>query len=75
MFKEQKLQSKLILTVHDSIVVDCLDEELEAVKAILTEAMTEVGKETQLRFGYKTVVPLDIEISSGKNWLDQVEMS
>lgn len=75
MFKDQKLQSKLILTVHDSIVVDCLKDELEAVKAILTEAMTEVGKETQLRFGYKTIVPLDIEISSGKNWLDQVEMS
>jgi len=75
MFKEQKLQSKLILTVHDSIVVDCLKDELEAVKAILTEAMTQVGEETKLRFGYQTVVPLDIEISSGKNWLDQVEMA
>ncbi len=75
MFKEQKLQSKLILTVHDSIVVDCLKDELEAVKAILTEAMTQVGEETKLRFGYQTIVPLDIEISSGKNWLDQVEMA
>ena len=55
--------------------MDCLEDELEAVKAILTEAMTEVGRETQLRFGYKTIVPLDIEISSGKNWLDQVEMA
>jgi hypothetical protein len=35
--------------------------------------MTGVGEEAEKRFGYKTIVPFDIEISGGANWLDQVE--
>ena len=73
MFKGQKLQSKLILTVHDSIVVDTHPDEVDEVKAILTQAMTEVGEESEERFGYSLVVPLEIEISRGKNWLEQEE--
>ena len=73
MFKAAKLKSKLILTVHDSICVDCFSPELQQVKDILTEAMTKVGEEAKERFGYSLVVPLDIEISGGKNWLEQTE--
>ena len=73
MFKEEKLQSKLIITVHDSITVDCFAPELSQVKQILTEAMTNVGEEAEKRFGYRMSVPFDIEISGGKNWLEQVE--
>lgn len=73
LFKQETLQSKLILTVHDSICVDAHPDEVEQVKNILTIAMTGVGNEAEKRFGYKTVVPLDIEISGGKNWLDQEE--
>ena len=67
------MQSKLILTVHDSIVVDTHPDEVEEVKAILTQAMTKVGDEAKERFGYSLVVPLEIEISRGKNWLEQQE--
>jgi hypothetical protein len=35
--------------------------------------MTKVSEESKERFGYSLVVPLDIEISRGKNWLDQEE--
>lgn len=73
LFKAAKLKSKLILTVHDSIVVDCLSDELQQVKDILTEAMTKVGEEAEERFGYSLAVPLDIEISGGNNWLEQEE--
>jgi DNA polymerase-1 len=73
LFKAAKLKSKLILTVHDSIVVDCFSEELQQVKDILTEAMTKVGEEAEERFGYSLAVPLDIEISGGNNWLEQDE--
>ena len=73
MFKEEKLKSKLIITVHDSLTVDCFAPELEKVKHILTESMTNVGEEAEKRFGYRVSVPFDIEISGGKNWLEQVE--
>ena len=73
LFKQADLRSKLTLTVHDSICVDTHPDELEQVKSILTEAMTGVGEEAEKRFGYKTIVPLDIEISGGPNWLEQQE--
>jgi DNA polymerase I-like protein with 3'-5' exonuclease and polymerase domains len=73
LFREHKLKSKLILTVHDSIVSDTHPDEIDIVKQLLTEATTKVGEESEKLFGYKLVVPLDVEISHGKNWLDQEE--
>ena len=73
LFREHKLKSKLILTVHDSIVSDTHPDEIDIVKNLLTEATTKVGEDSEKLFGYKLVVPLDVEISHGKNWLDQEE--
>jgi len=73
LFKQHNLLSKLILSVHDSIVVDTHPDEIEQVKGILTQAMTKVGEESEKLFNYKLVVPLDIEISGGINWLEQEE--
>lgn len=75
LFKQHKLKSKLILTVHDSIVVDVHPDETEQVKFILSEAMTKVHEEAKKLFNYNMVVPLDIEISGGINWLEQEEFS
>ena len=74
-FREAELQSKLILTVHDSIVVDCAPGERTKVAEILTWAMTKVGEELQERFGYSPVLPLDIEIEGGKNWMEKAPIS
>ena len=74
LFKKNKLESKLILTVHDSIVVDATEDEYDQVISILQEAMVGVPKEIEQRYNYKCVVPLDIEISVGDNWLDQSEI-
>ena len=73
LFREHKLKSKLILTVHDSIVSDTHPDEIDIVKKLLTEATTKVGEDSEKLFGYNLVVPLDVEISHGKNWLEQVE--
>lgn len=75
MFRQQDLKSKLILTVHDSIVVDCFPGEEKSVAAVLTEAMTKAPEEIEKRWGYKFALPLDIEISKGPNWLDLEELS
>jgi DNA polymerase-1 len=74
-FKELDLKSKLILTVHDSIVVDCHPDEEEQVKEALTWAMEGVTEEATELWGYEFVLPLKIEISRGKNWLEQDEYS
>lgn len=72
-FKEQNLRSKLVLTVHDSIVVDTHPDEEEQVKEALRWAMEGVTDEAEELWGYSFVLPLKIEISHGKNWLDQSE--
>jgi DNA polymerase I-like protein with 3'-5' exonuclease and polymerase domains len=72
-FKEYNLRSKLVLTVHDSIVVDTHPAEEEQVKEVLQWAMEKVTDEAKERWNYEFVLPLKIETSRGKNWLDQDE--
>jgi DNA polymerase-1 len=68
-FKELDLKSLLILTVHDSIVVDTHPDEEDLVHDALTWAMTGVLKEVEHKWAYKFPLPLAIEIEAGNNWL------
>jgi len=74
LFRHYGLQSKLILTVHDSIVVDVFPGELDIVCVVVSEAMDIVG-EAKRRFGYDFALPLAIEIEAGPNWMEQEEIS
>ena len=56
---ESKLQSKLVMQVHDELVLEVPLDELEIVKKMLPERMTSVA---QLR------VPLVAEVGVGANW-------
>ena len=42
--KDEKLRAKLILQVHDELIVECPEEEAETVKLILTEEMQSAAK-------------------------------
>ena len=75
LFKQANLKSLLVLTVHDSICVDCYPGEEDQVVKLLFEAMQGVDEEAYNRWGYKFVLPLDVEISFGPNWLEQTELS
>ena len=59
--KEENLQAKLIMQVHDELIVECPEDEAEQVKALLTEEMEGV---------YDLAVPLTADAHSGKNWLE-----
>jgi len=72
-FRELNLRSKLVLTVHDSIVVDTHPDEEEQVKEVLQWSMEKVTEEAKELWDYDFILPLKIETSRGKNWLDQVE--
>ena len=57
----EKLKSRIVLQVHDEILIECKIGEEKKVEKILKDCMT-----NQFRFK----VPLDIEIKIGKNWDD-----
>ncbi len=56
---EQKLASKLIMQVHDELVLEVPDAELEIIKTGLARLMAGVAQ---------LAVPLLVEIGSGPNW-------
>lgn len=58
--KQEKLESKIVLQVHDELLVEAPIEEKEEVKKILVEEMENVAK---------LKVPLKVEAEEGKNWL------
>ena len=60
--KEEKLQSKMILQVHDELVFDALKEELDVLKPLILEGM----KSALL---LPNDVPLEAEVGMGDNWL------
>jgi len=56
---EAGLKSQLLLQVHDELVIAVAPGELEGVKKVALEKMTEVAKLS---------VPLDVHIGIGENW-------
>ena len=60
-FRAEGLGSKMILQVHDELIVDALRSEKEQVCRILRESME--GAATLL-------VPLTVDIGEGENWLE-----
>ena len=59
--RRENLQARLIMQVHDELIVECPEAEREAVEKLLRQEMEQV---TAL------AVPLTAEAHSGKNWLD-----
>ena len=60
-FEKENIKSKILLQVHDEIIVDVKSNELEQVKKIIKEEMENV---------YKLDVPLKVEIDTGTNWYE-----
>ena len=59
--RAEGLQSRLILTVHDELIVEAPEAEAETAARILKEEM-----EGCVRFA----VPLDTDVHQGKSWLE-----
>ena len=59
--KNEKLKSKLVLQIHDELVVDCYPGESELVKKILKEEMESV---------VNLKVPLLVEVDEGETLYD-----
>lgn len=59
--KENKLASKLIMQVHDELIIEVIPEEEDIVKKIMYEVMEHV---------ISLKVPLIIDLNVGKSWYD-----
>jgi len=57
----EKLKTKMIMQVHDELVFDLHQEELEIVKPKVIELM---------RSAVMLEVPMEVEVGIGKNWLE-----
>ena len=60
--KENNLKSKMIIQVHDELVVEVLKSELEDVKRLVKEAM---------ELNQPLCVPLVVDINAGESWKEQ----
>ena len=59
--RDEKLQARLLLQVHDELIVEAPDAEIDKVKRILKEEMENVVHYS---------VPLTTEVGVGKTWLE-----
>ena len=57
--KKRNLKSKILLQIHDELLVEAVIEEKEEVKKILKECMESSASLS---------VPLIVEVEEGKNW-------
>jgi DNA polymerase-1 len=60
-FQELNCKSKMLLQVHDELVFDIHNEELEDLKKLIQDEMQNA---------YLMDVPLDVEVGIGENWLE-----
>ena len=58
--RDEKLQARLLLQVHDELIVEAPEAEAERVKQILQQEMENVVHYS---------VPLTTEVGVGKTWL------
>ena len=61
--KKEKLKSRMILQVHDELLFDALNEEVEILKPLIIESM-------QNALPLPNNVPVIAEVGQGLNWLE-----
>ena len=60
-FEKEGFKSKMLLQVHDELVFDAHKDELEIIKPII---------KYEMEHAFEMMVPLDVEIGIGENWLE-----
>ncbi|MCY1035426.1 DNA polymerase I [Corallococcus sp. BB11-1] len=59
--REQKLKARVLLQVHDELLIEAPDAEVEAVKALAVRCMASVAE---------LKVPLKVDVGAGTSWAD-----
>lgn len=61
LFRENNIKSKMLLQVHDELIFNVYNDEIDKVKNIVYTTMTNI---------YELEVPLDVHIEIGNNWYE-----
>ena len=59
--KKRNLKSRMILQVHDELLIEADERELEEVQQILQDKMEHAAE---------LLVPLSVDMHTGKNWYE-----
>ena len=59
--KEKQMKSRLVLQVHDELLIEAYRPELEEVRTILKEEMERAAS---------LDVPLEVDMHTGENWYE-----
>ena len=59
--KDKNMKSRIVLQVHDEVLIEAADEELDTVKELVSDAMMKAADLS---------VTLEVGISTGHNWLE-----
>ena len=60
-FEKENIKSKMLLQVHDELIFNVYNDEVDKVKEIVYNTMTNV---------FDLKVPLDVDIELGNNWYE-----
>jgi DNA polymerase-1 len=69
------LAAILVSTIHDSIVADCPEDQVEQVGKILFDSVEAVPALCKQVFGYEFKLPLTAEVQYGPNKLEMKELT
>ena len=61
---KNKLQTKMLLQIHDELIFECLEKNKEFVKKNIKEAMVSISSSEHHMFS----IPLEVNVNSGYNW-------
>ena len=59
--RTEQLRSRLVLQMHDELVLEVPDEEIKRVQRLVVDIMTNA---------YDLSVPLKVDVAIGKNWME-----
>jgi len=62
--QDKKLQTKMLLQIHDELIFECSEKDEEYVKKTIKEAMISISKSEHHMFS----IPLEVNVNSGNNW-------
>ena len=71
----QSMQSCVVNTVHDSIVIDVHPQEIDEVTNIIKKINSSLKKIVDNQFKIELNVPLVLEAKIGNNWLDTKDVA
>ena len=60
--KKEKLDARIVMQVHDELIIEVKDEQIEQCKKLVKREMERAAELS---------VPLTVDVTTGKNWLEQ----